>query len=331
MPTAPMPTTPAGTGGSGGTEQPETGGAGGGAPVDAGPIVPMKSGNTYSITVGDAVLTADGPSGHITGLDVGGSPLFITKGLGCAAGDDNCATQTNYGASFWTAPQDDWDWPPQVDAVTYTHSLDATANTVTLSSGGFDLKSGSTLKVSKTLSGDAATQSFVLEYAIENASTAAVSAGPWEISRVKATGFAFFPKGSDDPKAGGDFSTIPTTDITDGIVWYDFSGTDDEAKSVADGAEGWLAYFSGGTLFVKKFSDSASGDIAPGHSEVEVYTAPGDNYVELECQGKYGSIAAGAKSPTWTVHWLVRTAPADLDVTKGSADLVAWVRSEVAK
>jgi hypothetical protein len=299
------------------------GGTGGSGEMPTGPIVPTKTGDAYSITIGDAELTADGPSGRITGLSLSGTQMLVAQG---SSGD----TVTNYGSSFWTSPQSDWDWPPQVDAVAYTHGLDAATNIVTLTSAGFDLKSGATVSVGKALSGDAATQAFVLEYTIENTGGSAVSAAPWEITRVESDGFAFYPQGAAAPVPAPDadppYEPIAGTEIADGIVWFDFSVVDDRAKSVGDGAEGWLAYVGDGYVFVKQFEDIAAGVSAPGHFEVEVYSSPGDEYVELEAQGSIASIAAGATSTPWQVRWYIRPIPTDVDTTKGSAALVEWVR-----
>lgn len=323
-------------GGGGGGNPTETGGTGGMGPdLPIGPIVPTKSGNTYSIVVGDVTLKADGPSGRITGLALAGTELLIAKGAVCGTADD-CSTQTNYGSSFWTSPQSDWGWPPPADPAdgTYTHALDAASNIVNLTSAEFALTAGPTLKVNKALSGDAATQTIVLDYTIENTSGSAVSAAPWEITRVVSEGFAFYPQGAAEPVAAPNedepYEEI-ATDIAGGVVWFDFDATNSRAKSVGDGAEGWLAYVNDDYIFVKQFPDIPDGDSAPGHFEVEVYSDPEDIYVELEAQGAIGSIAAGATSAAWQVHWYARPLPTDIDTAKGSAELVEWVRALIAE
>lgn len=317
-------------GGGGGGNPMETGGAGGMGPdLPIGPIVPTKSGNTYSIVVGDVTLKADGPSGRITGLALGGTELLLQKGAGAES------TDTNYGSSFWTSPQSDWGWPPPADVDNvYTHALDAASNTVTLSSAEFALTSGPTLKVNKALSGDAAKQAFVLDYTIENTGTGAVNAAPWEITRVASAGFGFYPQGAAAPVAAPNedepYEEV-STEIADGVVWYDFDATDARAKSVGDGAEGWLAFVNDDYVYVKQFPDIGAGDSAPGHYEVEVYSDPENEYIELEAQGAIGSIAAGATSASWQVHWYVRPLPTDIDTAKGSAELVEWVRTLIAQ
>jgi hypothetical protein len=306
-----LPDDMSGMGGMGGAE---------GAPPVGGDVVLTASGNSYTLQVGDLEFAADGPSGRVTALNFGGGNLLTTSAV----------NDTNYGSSFWTAPQD-WEWPPAIDAAAYSHEI-ADSSIVFLSA---DVAlNDNTVTVTKRFWGEAARQAIGLEYTVQNVGSAAMSLAPWEITRVRASGVTFYPAGDNAPVAQtGEFSppAIGTLSTADGVVWIDLSGAEVEGKSVSDGSEGWLAHVDGGVLFLKTFPDIPATAQAPGEAEIEIYTAPDDTYVELEQQGTYGSVAAGAASTPWTVYWRVRPVPAELDVSVGSTALVDWVRSVVAE
>jgi hypothetical protein len=291
-------------------------GAGGMGP-ELGPIVPVQTGDTYTLDVGDAQLEVDGVTGRITGLRLNSVELLTQQG-------NAEPTSLNYGSSFWTSPQSDWGWPPPFEAVEYTHSIDAAENRIVTASAD-STWTGASVKMHKSVWGDAARQAFVVEYAIENSGTAAVSVAPWEVTRVATEGLAFFPQGSSAPTAAPDRTALTASASADGIVWYDLGAQEVGTKSRADGAEGWLAHVHEGVLFVKQFEDIAAADSAPDHGEVEIFHD--EAYVELEPQGAYGPIAMGATSAAWRVTWYVRALPAELDATAGSVALVEYVRA----
>jgi hypothetical protein len=291
-------------------------GGGGGAPVPVD-VVPTMSGQEYSLALPSATLVAHGPTGRITQLAVGGQNRLTTSSV----------NSMNYGSSFWTAPQSVWNWPPPFDAedettprTDYMHEIDGNAVVFTAPSTTQGTDSAS---ITKRFTADAARDLFVLEFTITNEGSASFSAAPWQISRVVPQGFTFYPTGSGETQA-----QIPTSDI-DGVTWIDYSDSIDAgSKNIADGAEGWLAHVDDGLLFLKVFPEITQAMAAPGEGEVEIYVDAA--YVELEPQGPYAAIAAGATSEPWQVLWLVRPVPADVDVSLGSASLVEWVRSLVA-
>lgn len=302
------------------------GGSGGEMGMPPEPVVPMVSGTVYSFSVGDVTFRADGATGRVTGLDFGGSNLLTGPSVNA----------TNYGSSFWTAPQADWTWPPAVDAANYDHAIDM-MNTIVFTSDPVQPNANDASiewAVTKRFWGDAEHGSIVLEYTVENLGAAAISIAPWEITRVVATGITFYPQGDNEPFAqDGPYSppAISTVTLDGGMVWYDFTGADTESKSVSDGSDGWLAHVAGGVLLLKTFDDVPANMQAPGEAEIEIYAGPDDSYIELEQQGPYASVPAGGTSAPWRVQWKVRAVPADLTVEVGSTALVDWVRSVVAE
>ncbi len=292
-------------------------GAGGDTSTAMDPV-PTANGSTYSFTVDDVTFTADGPSGRVTGLMFGGSNILTTSAV----------HDTNYGSSFWTSPQD-WDWPPAIDGASYTHSIDG--DSIVFVSEEVTLATND-VTVTKRFKGRASDGSVELQYTVTNTGSGALDFAPWEITRVFNDGFTFYPRGTNDPHAQtGEYSpeAIPTVTLGDDMVWYDFSGNDGESKSVSDGAEGWLAHVSGGVLLLKVFEDVPVSGQFDTEGEIEVYSAPDDAYVELEQQAARQTVAAGETSTPWTVHWYVRTVPAEVDESVGSESLVSWVREVV--
>lgn len=296
--------------------------AGQGNPLGKSPaariVPPSVSGSTYSFAVGETTLTADGPTGRVTGLAFQGRNLLIGSEV----------NRVTYGSSFWTSPQT-WSWPPAIDAAAWTHRIDTGAQRIVFNSADA-MVSGNTVSVEKRYWPDARRNAVVAEYTVTNKGSKALRFAPWQVTRVASEGLVFYPRGAADP-AGQTRRDSPrpirTVTVSDGIVWYDFSGNDGQSKSVGDGAEGWLAYVANGVLFLQSFVDIPANAPAEGEGEVEVYTAPNNTLVELEPQGAAVDLAPGATSQPWRCYWYVRTVPAGMDVSIGSKALVAWVRS----
>lgn len=284
-------------------------------PGEPMPVVPEVSGSEYSLALSDVIFSADGSSGYVTGLEFGGTNLLT----------ESSVNDTNFGSSFWTAPQT-WDWPPALDAAQYDASIDAASNTIIFTSAATELTDG-TVSVEKRFSGDSAANAIVLEYTITNEGSAAIGVAPWEITRVRSSGYSFYPAGSETTQ-----EEMPMSEV-DGVYWldYDNAGIDGAGlKNIGDGSEGWLAHVDDGVLFVKLFDDTTAAQKAPNEGEIEIY-ADGDRaYVELEQQGAYEQLGPGETSTPWRVRWFVRSVPADVSVELGSAALVQVVRDLVA-
>jgi hypothetical protein len=248
-----------------------------------------------------------GHGGRIISLRQGEQELLT------ATGAPNYADA--FGSTFWPSPQS-WPWPPpaEIDNLAYTASVDETGTIVLRGLPNADTG----LQVTKRFSADLRREALVLEYAMTNTTAAPVQWAPWEITRMPATGLAFWPSG------GAPFGDSPlATETALNHTWCDPSSTEGEAKVFADGGGGYLAYALGDRLLIKQFEDQPASAAAPGEAEVELYVNAGHDYLELENQGAYAPIAPN-ETVTWRVVWYVRQLPGDA-ASSSRADLVAFV------
>ena len=280
-------------------------------PGDAAPVV-----SVFTLRAGDAQLVVDAKQG-------GRIITFSLSGHNILTGP--AVNALNFGSTFWSSPQSDWNWPPppEIDSAPYAATFDGTVLSL----------SGSTaptlgLAVEKKFSANSATGVVTIVYTIANRGSKARQVAPWEITRVAAGGLTFFPI-EGDPRKGPQALLNPT--IANGVAWfaYDAAAITADQKLFADGLEGWIAHVDGDLLLVKSFGDTLPSQAAPGEAEIELYADAGHTYVEVENQGAYVSLDPGA-STAWTVRWFLRKL--DLAVTPAVADsapLVDLVRSLV--
>jgi hypothetical protein len=306
------PTNSGGTAHGGGGSATGAGGAGGTGgtvtmvtlkqPIDRGTgRLVLELGSTY-------FEVEPGHGGRITSLRHAGQELLTLIG------------SANYldavGSTFWPSPQT-WPWPPpsEIDSGAYQATVDP--------SGVISLvgqpNEATRLRVSKRFAANLTHESVDIEYSMTNVGLEPVSWAPWEITRMPATGLAFWPTG------GAPFGELPLQVTTAaGHTWCEPKQTEGEAKLFADGAGGYLAYLLGDRLLLKRFQDLPASAAAPGEAEIELYVNPDHDYVEVEHQGAYTSIAPGA-TVTWKVSWYVRQLPSGVSLSPGSSDLVAFV------
>jgi hypothetical protein len=209
-----------------------------------------------------------------------------------------------------------------------------------MSCGGSKAPSGG---VGSTASGGQA--AVTLEYTIKNSGKTAVKKAVWEISRHYPGGLTFFPTAEKPvavpgPNVYAAFEPLPfTTDA--GVAWFKYQKADwtKDSKGGANGAEGWAAHINCGAglektcasgaksiVMIKDWVDSLSE--APGEKEIEIFANAGHNYIEFEQQSEYQTIPAGG-TLVWTMHWMLRTLPADIAPKPDNAALVDWVRSQI--
>jgi len=263
--------------------------------------------------------------GRITSLIVDGRN-FLT---------DDKVDSLNWGSTFWPSPQSDWNWPPPaaIDNEPYTVSLEEQALKMT------SRKSPAGLVITKLISGDPRGDRFLLDYTITNASEKPLQVAPWEITRVRTEGIAFFPMGAGARRG----ALLPLVREKDGIVWFVYKADSLPSKGdrqlYCDGSEGWLAQLNGRTILIKQFPDIPLEQAAPKEGEIELYASPltkgrgpteTRGYVEIEHQGAFTTLAPGA-STRWQVTWLVRHIPDTINIHAGSPALVNFVRQLVKR
>jgi hypothetical protein len=256
--------------------------------------------------------------GRITRFSLGGAniltgPEVVARGEG--------TVPNMYGSTFWTSPQSTWDWPPEtaLDSDPLASSLDGDVLSL-MSQAGATTGYG----VLKRFALDATRERVLLEYVLQNHS-GTQPAAPWEVSRVPKEGLVFFAAASPATAA----STL-ASQLLDGIAWVDVQqapGAD--SKLFQDGSEGWLAYVYRDLVFIKLFDDVAAADQAMGEAEIEVFVSGNYDYVEIEQQGASALLPVGGSS-SWRVTWLLRRKPGAIAAELGNAQLVAWVRQQVA-
>lgn len=276
-------------------------------------MTPTRMSNRYRFAFGDVVFEIDAAAGaRVATLSLAGTNLIVPAGT----------DPTTWGSVFWTSPRSDWPapmWPPPVmiDGAAYSGGI---SGTHVVLNGPVDPSLG--VSMSKDYAADATTGWMKIAYTIN--ATRAITAAPWEVSRVPRGGIVFFP-------AGASVTRGPLT-ITQsaGIVWFDdapMTATSPAGnKLYADGSGGWTAYVLGGNLFLKKFADQPASAQTPGDGEVDIY--PGNGFLEFEVLGPYTSIPASGSLP-WSIEWRVLRIPAGISVAVGSAALVEFVRQQL--
>lgn len=207
--------------------------------------------------------------------------------------------QNQYGSTFWTSPQKEWNWPPvtEFDRGAYTaQDLADTPNQLVLTS---QIARKLPFQIVKQYNPGPKGKYIRVAYTIINKGDTERKVAPWEISRVVADeeGLIFFDAPVESITPAG---LIPFKGEA-GASWYNFETGAQNRKINADG-KGWLAYAANGLLMIKKFDDLTPSQPAPDEAEIQVYVNQGKTYIELESQGEYKTLAPG-ESLTWAVDW----------------------------
>lgn len=199
-----------------------------------------------------------------------------------------------FGATFWTSPQSEWNWPPVAEYDRLPYEVEMGEDRIVMN-GKVSEKFGYSIR--KEFVALPEENVIQVNYSIVNHSSEKRKVAPWEISRVLGKGLIFFECASKDiwPEGVMNFSDAA------GCAWYSFDESAENRKINADG-KGWLAYTDGELLLVKDFPDIKAGEAAPGEDEVQVYVNQGTTFIELESQGAYTELAPG-ESLSYSVRW----------------------------
>jgi hypothetical protein len=145
------------------------------------------------------------------------------------------------------------------------------------------------------------------------------------VTRVPKEGLIFFAAASPALAA----STLGSQ-LIDGVAWIDLQQAPaTDSKLFQDGAEGWIAHSYRDLVFIKVFDDVPLASQASGEAEIEVFVSGSYDYVEIEQQGASALLPIGASS-SWRVTWLLRRKPEAISAAPGNAQLLTWVRQQVA-
>jgi hypothetical protein len=269
-------------------------------------------GDRYRLLNGPRAVEIDpADGGRMTELSLSGENVLLARGAAAS-----------HGSSFWPSPQRDWDWPPPAE-------FDSLPWRGELRDGALQLESGVSpkLELSATQLVTAAPHGVRIEHRLRNHGDAPRSVAPWRNSRVGPHGLTFYPS----PSVTLDGSTLKLTPAADGVAWlrHDPATMTENAKSFADGAEGWLAHVAGKLLFLMTFPKVPRSAQAPTEAEIELYVDRTGLFVEVEQQGAYDAIPAGGESTPWIVHFQIHSLPEAVPAEPGPK-LLRWVRSLVA-
>ena len=213
--------------------------------------------------------------------------------------------QNQYGSTFWTSPQKEWNWPPvtEFDRAAYNDESHLCKRTFGENTQSLFLTSqiGRKLpfQILKQYAPDPKGKFIRVSYTIINKGDESRKVAPWEITRVISDeeGLIFF----DAPVESITPANLIPFKGESGASWYNFETGAQNRKINADG-KGWLAYSANGLLMIKKFDDINPSQPAPDEAEIQVYVNQGKTYIELESQGEYKTLAPG-EGFTWDVDW----------------------------
>lgn len=245
----------------------------------------VDPGKQYTLTVGQITMTIDENGGKISSLKYGDKEVI-----------NQTKVPNQYGSTFWTSPQAEWNWPPVAEFDTRPYVVTEKDGKLIMASR---IAEKLPMRIVKEFYTDPSDNSIVASYYIVNESKETRKVAPWEITRVPSKGVIFFDCPVENIEAAqGDLIKFNSAY---GLSWYQFDVAQANRKINADG-QGWLAYTYDGLLLVKKFENIAPSQPAPGEAEIQVYVNQGDTYTELESQGAYTTLKPG-EALRWTVKW----------------------------
>lgn len=286
--------------------------------LNAQNIMPKKDGNIYSLNTENLYFEVDASfGGHFSSFKIDGQEILYFSG----DPDDYLV-----GSTLWTSPQGVWNWPPSAELDREHYEAIISGNTIEMISRK-DPASGLVFK--KSFSSDKKSNCIDIRYEIFNKGIKPYEVAAWEVTRVPSLGsLSFFPAG--EPPVWGTNSFEKTSELLDGIVWYQQKKTDPiMEKFFSDGSEGWLAHVTkDGYLFLKIFEDIPKVLQAPGEGEIELYYKNENELIELENQSAYVKIPVG-NSMEYKVKWLGEKLPSSIDISVGSKALLDYVRALV--
>lgn len=257
-------------------------------------------------------------------------PRVGARITGFFVGETNLLTgpevdSSNYGSTFWTSPQSDWQWPPPPEVDHLPYAVLESDEKVLVCCGAPCSKLG--VLVTKRFSLSKSNQAFRVEYEICNQTNDILKIAPWEISRVRG-GLTVFAAGQpfEEPAPLPKLAVVTAQQAQ----WfaYDRTAVEQDQKWFAHSDEGWLAHIDQGVALIKEFEVVPVQKHAPGESMIEVFASGSRDYIEIEQQGPYVKIGPW-KTFAWTVTWKGRPVPTSLNVKAGDRHVLDWIRAQL--
>lgn len=238
----------------------------------------------YTIKSGNTVMRIDANNGaRITSYTLNGKEVI-----------SQIAAPNQYGSTFWTSPQKEWNWPPVAEHDMMPYSVEQKGGTVIMTS---QLSQKFPVLIRKAFKSDNK-GGIDVTYTIINKSDKERKVAPWEITRVLADGSVMFdaPLESITPKGLMNFYKEGNH------VRYDIDHVEGQNRKINADGTGWLTFENKELRLMKRFADLTAGQPAPDEAEIQVYVHQGNAYVELESQGAYTNLKPGEQID-WTVNW----------------------------
>jgi hypothetical protein len=271
-----------------------------------------KTQETFEIKAGKSTMKISAGGGRIISYKCNEQEI-LTQAL----------EHENYGSTFWTAPQSEWNWPPFDVLDNQEYHVEQEGNLLKMTSNP-DPKSGFQMIKTWKVTGR---QNIEIEYRIKNISVKPKSVGAWEVTRVPCGGLAFFPDGGT--------GKVPESNLKpdlrkEGINWISINKVPIQGyqKLFSTAKEGWLAYALNGLLFIKQFPDTKPENYSPRQGEVEIYINKDKIYIELENHGEYQLLQPG-ESLSYKEKWFLMSLPENVTVNPGNPKLTDFVRKQI--
>ncbi|HSN43519.1 MAG TPA: DUF4380 domain-containing protein [Propionibacteriaceae bacterium] len=245
-----------------------------------------------------------------------------------------------YGDTFWPSPQSRFDWPPPpvLDAEPYDVLADTECELTMRSAPDPDF--GFQVGKHFTLSEHGLATVFTLT----NTWPVEQDVAPWQVTRATREGLLVWAGGEpftdadrlqkqrEDP--GCTYLHAATPAPFEGFV---ASGSHASlhvpsvtrtSKFFSD-ARGWLAHVHHGTVFLRIFPDLTLDQIAPRQGEVELFFDPVRDYIEIENQGPYETLAPGA-ALSYAVEWRFGAVDPDIPTDRITPELLRSIHALLA-
>jgi hypothetical protein len=245
-----------------------------------------------------------------------------------------------HGDTFWPSPQARFDWPPPpiLDSGPYEVVTESPVTLALRSQPDPDFG----FQVVKRFA--LAEHSLAMEFSLTNIWPVPQNVAPWQVTRaaregvlVWATGEPFndadrMQKQEEDPgcwfvhrDSSAVFAGLQSDDGHSSVPVPAVTTT---SKLFAD-ARGWLAHAHHATLLLRVFPDLTIDQAAPRQGEVELYFNPQRDYIEIENQGAYVTLAPG-ESLTYPVEWRFRTLDPVAATDRVTPELLGEIQSLLA-
>lgn len=238
----------------------------------------------YTVKSGNTVMKIDANNGaRITSYTLNGKEVLSQINV-----------PNQYGSTFWTSPQKEWNWPPVPEHDMMPYSVEQKGGAIIMTS---QLSKKLPFIIRKTFKSDK-TGGIDVTYTVINKSDEERKVAPWEITRVLADGSVMFdaPLESITPKGLMKFYKEGNH------VRYDIDHVDGKNRKINADGKGGLTFVNKDLRLMKKFADLTPDQSAPDEAEIQVYVHQGNAYVELESQGAYTTLKPGEQLD-WTVNW----------------------------